>query len=245
MSWDISEYDVCLKLSQDMLATKPNKNVYQKWLIDKQTKAMAKEGATADDIAAEVERLNKDLDHTIDDSDGSAAKFTTFSRDENGYYIESYMIKGYLKNAGQTLKQYGQQKQLKSLVSKYCFVGPDKIYVAPPDFKADKVERPLRAQTPMGERVSIAVSDSLPAGTEIKFKVKCLEGNVKQGLLETLFDYGEFQGLGQWRTSGVYGTFTYTLTEAGGKCKAKKVKAEPEAAEVEPLAPVSGYTLGG
>lgn len=247
MAWEIDEYDVTLTLTQPMLATKPNKQVYMKWLIEKQTKEMKKEERSEDDIAAEVERIKKDLDHTVDDESGESAKFTTFSKDETGVYIESYMIRGYLKNAGQTLKQYGAQKQLKSLLNKYCFVGPDKIYVAPPDTKHEKVERPLRAQTPMGERVSIAVSDQLPAGTEIKFRVKCLQGYVKRGLLETLFDYGEFQGLGQWRNSGIYGTFTYTLTEAG---ETKLEKAQKRVATIhdevdcEPPAPVSDYKLG-
>ena len=67
--------------------------------------------------------------------------------------------------------------------------------------KLDFCERPLRAQTPMGERVSIAKSESVPAGTTAEFEIECLDPKLEDMVRECL-DYGAKRGLGQWRNSG-------------------------------------------
>lgn len=67
--------------------------------------------------------------------------------------------------------------------------------------KVDFCERPLRAQTPMGERVSIAKSESVPAGATAEFEIECLDPKLEDMVRECL-DYGAKRGLGQWRNSG-------------------------------------------
>lgn len=67
--------------------------------------------------------------------------------------------------------------------------------------KLDFCERPLRAQTPMGERVSIAKSESVPAGSTAEFEIQCLDPKLEDMVRECL-DYGVLRGLGQWRNSG-------------------------------------------
>ena len=61
--------------------------------------------------------------------------------------------------------------------------------------------------TAQGERVAIASSEMIPAGTSAVFTVTILadelEGRVRQWL-----DYGRFNGFGQWR-NGSYGRFTW------------------------------------
>ena len=68
-------------------------------------------------------------------------------------------------------------------------------------------QRPLRAQTAQGERVSLANSEELPAGTSAEFSVRLLDEGHEPLILEWL-DCGKLRGLGQWRNSGK-GRFTW------------------------------------
>lgn len=76
------------------------------------------------------------------------------------------------------------------------------------------IERPLRASTPQGERVALARSDTAPAGTRLIFTLKVLgDDAVNEATLHEWLSYGEYQGLGQWRSGG-YGRFEYALEKA-------------------------------
>lgn len=72
------------------------------------------------------------------------------------------------------------------------------------------LERPLRAATAQGERVTLARSDTVPAGSTLVFTINVLGGSISEELLREWLDYGENRGLGQWRNAG-YGRFGYTL----------------------------------
>ena len=62
-------------------------------------------------------------------------------------------------------------------------------------------ERPLRASTPQGERVALAISEEIPAGATMEFTITCMdEKDLK--LVREWLDYGYYRGLGQWRNSG-------------------------------------------
>ena len=54
---------------------------------------------------------------------------------------------------------------------------------------------------PQGERVSIAKSESVPAGSTAEFEIECLDPKLEDMVRECL-DYGTKRGLGQWRNSG-------------------------------------------
>ena len=96
------------------------------------------------------------------------------------------------------------------------------------------LERPLRASTPQGERVTLVRSDSVPVGTTLEFTLRVL-GAIRRKVLEEWFGYGLFRGLCQWRNGG-YGRFQYELenitdelpedTDDGQKAKVKKAKAK-------------------
>lgn len=62
-------------------------------------------------------------------------------------------------------------------------------------------QRPLRGQTPQGERIALANSETIPAGSWIEFTIKCLCDSHETAVREWL-DYGELRGIGQWRNSG-------------------------------------------
>lgn len=75
-------------------------------------------------------------------------------------------------------------------------------------------ERPLRAQTPMGERVALSISESIPAGSTLEFEVLCMTDSMKELVMECL-DYGALRGLGQWRNSGK-GRYLYDILDDEG-----------------------------
>ena len=92
-------------------------------------------------------------------------------------------------------------KNYKQAIDGMIFVKPREIPYDLHGLKMDYCERPLRAQTPMGERVSIAKSETVPAGSTVEFEFVFLDPNLEKMVRECL-DYGVFRGLGQWRNSG-------------------------------------------
>lgn len=137
--------------------------------------------------------------------------YTTFMRDEDGIFIYNYMIQGFLRENGNTLKDDLGVKYLKSKLENNLFITPRKIRF----YKEENVirdydatlSRSLRASTPQGPRTMIQKSDLVAAGSRLTFTLtlhdhKELTGDVLQGILE----YGQYRGLGQWRNGG-YGTF--------------------------------------
>ena len=63
------------------------------------------------------------------------------------------------------------------------------------------MSQPLRAQTAQGERIALANSETVPAGSTIEFKVVLLKDDHEK-LLKEWLDYGRYKGIGQWRNSG-------------------------------------------
>lgn len=132
--------------------------------------------------------------------------WTGFHKDEKGLFIYNYMIKGFLKNAGNVLKDIVKIKNLRSKINSYVFIFPRKIYFgqAEPD---GIIERPLRAMTAQGPRVTLARSDFIKAGKEFEVEISLIpHKELKMPVIMTLFDYGKLVGLGQFR-SGDYGQF--------------------------------------
>lgn len=134
--------------------------------------------------------------------------WTGFHKDEKGYFIYDYMIRGFLKNAGNILKESLKIKALASKIDKFVFVFPRRIYL-PIKELTDVLERPLRAMTMQGPRVTLARSDTVPAGTCLQFTIQLLPCEIDMETLESLFEYGELCGLGQFR-NGSYGRFIVT-----------------------------------
>jgi hypothetical protein len=69
--------------------------------------------------------------------------------------------------------------------------------------------------TPLGERVAIARSEMLPAGTWFRCGMTVIQcpreqDRLTEAVIRELLDYGWFKGLLQWRNGG-YGRFRYTL----------------------------------
>jgi len=161
----------------------------------------------------------------VDGQEALEKTTTYFPADENGPFLWDYQIKGFLKEAMECIVESGEYTaaELKpaklSLWGPTCrkrfdrqvFVGPRKIYLhLPPDAAMGMRERPLRALTMKGERVSLARSQTCPAGTTITVEIETLADSIDP-YIEACLDYGKFRGIGQWRNSGC-GRFIWTRT---------------------------------
>lgn len=142
--------------------------------------------------------------------------------------VLAYQFKGYCKDACGMLRRVpGTASEkvaaYKKLIDGLLFVQPKEIeLVLPKGAEIGVCERPLRAQTPQGERVALARSETVPAGTTLSFTIKLLSDKLLDPLEEWL-EYGQLRGLGQWRNSGM-GTFeaAFEIVKGKGKKSAKK-----------------------
>jgi hypothetical protein len=188
-----------LTLTSDILGTIPkNKEIYTKFVATKCVDAGLSE---------------KEVDTVPDIEDKG---WTGFRTDEHGPFLPSYMIRGFLKAAAVALKAQSEIKNYKSKIDNLVFVFPDRIRltrdkktVMEPD---GAYERPLRAMTMQGPRVSLAKSDSISSGVKLKFTIEIIGNHegVNQDWIKDLFEYGRFSGLGQFRNGG-FGRFTAVI----------------------------------
>jgi len=131
---------------------------------------------------------------------------------DGGPVLIDYVVKGFLKDACSMLRRVSGTKSSKvvayrKVIDGLVFASPREIRIHLPEgMLMGVLERPLRAQTAQGERVTLARSDTCPAGSRIGFTLTVL-GGVSEALLCEWLEYGELRGLGQWRNAG-YGTFT-------------------------------------
>ena len=153
-------------------------------------------------------------------------RLTVFPKLPNGTpFVYDYQIKGMFKDSCKMLAKAGKAgypggkacvaiKAYKQAIDGLIFVEPRCIPYNLHGLKMDYCERILRANTPMGERTSIAKSESVPEGSTIEFRVVCLDPALEKMVKECL-DYGTMRGLGQWRNSGK-GRFVWDLLDASG-----------------------------
>lgn len=189
-------FKVRLTLTEDILGTASNNSeLYADYIASKapDESLMAQEVADFDPTQA----LEKAM--------------TIFPRLEDGTpFLFDYQIKGFLKDtAGVLRKVTGTQsskiKAYKKEIDGLVFVEPRKIPIKMSG-PMDICQRPLRASTPMGERVALAASESIPAGSTIEFEVIAFTDQLEAMVHECLA-FGIRRGLGQWRNSGK-GRFT-------------------------------------
>jgi hypothetical protein len=124
-----------------------------------------------------------------------------------------YQIKGFFKDAAGMLRKVtkshsSELKAYKKAIDGLLFVEPRKIPITLSG-EMGECQRPLRAQTAQGERIAIAHSETIPAGSTIDITIKCLDGSLLPAVKEWM-DYGVLRGIGQWRNSGK-GRFEYEI----------------------------------
>jgi len=214
---NLIEYKVKITMTEDMLGTVPkNKDIFgthiQKEAVDKGIITQEQ----ADQEIESVEQLEE-------------KGWTGFMKDDKGVFLFDYVFRGFLKASAKALSEMIGMKAVKSKVDMYLFVNPRKLYLTR-DGKNIKeadgtMSRSLRSEGPRGPRVFLAKSDVVKAGAEIDLMLRVLPSKDKDFSLDTikeLLDYGELQGLGQFR-NGSYGRFTYTIEEMPNNAKIRKL----------------------
>lgn len=188
-----NKYDLCFELIEPILGTIPkDRNVFENFIMDQAKTEMEKEKAT------------EDLDRVPEEAESRG--WTGFYEDAEGHPIlMDYQFKGFLKNAGNVMKGALKIKNLRSHIEQTVFVNPRSIVLA--DKPDDVLERPLRAMTMQGPRVSLVRSDMINPGRVYPLELQVLEGSVvTEAALRDILSYGELSGLLQWRNGG-YGRF--------------------------------------
>lgn len=188
---------------EELLGTASNNpNIHSEFIASKAEDAMK--------VAEEVDAIG--VDEYIEKS------MTVFPRDKDGNPIMwDYQFKGFFKDSAGVLRKIpgskcSKVKAYKKEIDGLLFVYPRAIALNMPEGKRlSTCERPLRAQTPMGERVALANSETAPAGTYFDIEIECLTDSMYDLALECL-DYGKRRGIGQWRNSGK-GRFTYEIMD--------------------------------
>lgn len=149
---------------------------------------------------------------------------TVFPKDKDGKPIAwDYQWRGYLKDAFKSLKKVpksecGKIKAYKQEIDGLIFVEPRMIpIVLPEGAEMGICQRPLRAQTMQGERVALASSETVPAGSTMTFEIQMLAdtksgGNVHEKAVVEALNYGRLRGFGQWRNASK-GRFHYEILD--------------------------------
>jgi len=205
---DMTKLKVRLTFTEPVLGTRPgNPELLQKYILDKARKKHP-------DLPPEMEEEELIAMPAVEEAVDE--KSTFFSRDEEGNPILwDFMFKGLFKEACWALRRVpktasGKLKAYIKEIHGLIFVFPRKIKLELPEGTSPEIyERPLRGQTPKGERVSIARSEMLPAGTTCEFEVRTLSIDMMDAIDEWL-QYGALKGMCQFRT-GSFGRFTYEL----------------------------------
>ena len=192
---------------EGLLGTAPNdEDVYKNFIASKAPDAKPIE----DEIAA------------VGVDEVAERGMTVFPRDPDGNPILfDYQIKGFFKDAcgmlsrltekdesgkKKTKNESGKISAYKKVIDVLIFVEPRMIPIQI-NGEVGICQRPLRASTAQGDRVALAMSEEIPAGSSVEFTVRCLDDNNAKAVREWM-EYGVLRGIGQWRNSGK-GRFTF------------------------------------
>lgn len=217
---------VRLTLTEEALGSQPgSKTEFDGFFRDRAAKTIAEEAVRVDPETGEQLRYSEDEANALVSQERSAISAddaldrgrTVFPRDEQGRpCMYGYQLKGAFKDACGMLRRVKGSKSSK--LTAYRKIIDGLIFVdermSPFVFDYHETEdcvRPLRASTPQGERVSIARSETVPAGSTITFTITSLEVSYWPTIEEWL-NYFNRRGLCQWRNSGK-GTCTWEYVD--------------------------------
>jgi len=197
----MKQYDVTITFTREILGGVPkDRNVYASYIA-------SKAALTDEELAEELATIE------VVEEKG----WTGFHMRDGKPFLCDYVIKGFFKDACKMMRRVrgsasAKLRAYKQVIDGLVFVEPREIVLELPDGAEMAVlERPLRAQTAQGERVTLARSDTCPPGTKARFTVTILDG-VSEQLLREWLDYGAMRGIRRWRNAG-YGTFVYEYVE--------------------------------
>lgn len=191
-------YDVKLTLVEPMLGTvTKDPAIYEAYIA-------SKAALTDDELAEELATVEKVEERG----------WTGFHQLDGEPVIYNYMVRGFLKAACGALRRVdgtlsSKVRAYKKIIDGLVFIKPRRIPLNLNGGEMGVLERPLRAQTARGERIALARSDTVPAGTTLEFTIEVL-GVVSEEQLREWLSYGVRVGLGQWRSAS-WGSFSYQM----------------------------------
>lgn len=141
--------------------------------------------------------------------------------------VGDHMVYGFLKAAAEAIGRTMPKKNAtmlqsisytQSIINQHVrceqqFIPFDKDVRKNSDGSVSYLQRSLRAMTMQGPRISLAKSEVVEAGANLEFTLKVMPNSpLTEEVLRQLFAYGEFVGLGQWRSAG-NGVFSAVITK--------------------------------
>lgn len=143
---------------------------------------------------------------------------TVFPRNKEGQpIVYDYQWKGFFKDTCGALqkmkdeacaKESAKLKAYKKVIDGCIFVEPRMIPFDGWNGVMESCQRPLRGQTAQGERIALANSEMIHAGTSNTFDV--IVPDQYEKLVYEWLNRGKYRGMLQWRNGG-YGRFTYEI----------------------------------
>lgn len=193
---------VKITFTEDLLGTAPNTaEIYRDFIG-----AKGPEGVTRDD---EIEMYGAE--------EVTSKGTTIFQRTgDDKPYMFDYQWRGFFKEKISFLKKIeaskcAKLKAFKKEMDGLIFIA-DRKNVIEPSGPITLLQRPLRASTAQGERVSLACSECIPAGSTTEITILGMLDSYYEPIKECL-KYGRLSGTGQWRGSGGMGRFTHEIIE--------------------------------
>lgn len=191
MGMNVTNMRVRLTFTDELLGTASNDpSIHEAFIASK--------APDAPSTAEEVEALG--VEEVVEKG------MTVFPRTADGDpFIWDYQIKGFFKDSCGMLRkasgsESGKIKAYKKEIDGLIFIEERQIPISLSG-EITSCQRPLRAASPQGERVALANSEAIPAGSSIEFTIQILDSHLKNAVKEWL-DYGKLRGIGQWRNSG-------------------------------------------
>jgi len=194
---------------EEMLATLPgNKEIARDFVAAKNPNGPAvDETEVIENMAATLEKQTMYFARTV------LAK-----KVESGHpFLYDYQVKGFFKGACQAMIDSGiftKDELKKNRLTRWTYkrtidsqihVAPRKVLFELPEGTDPQelsfCERPLRGDTPKGERIALARSEAVPAGTAIVVDIRLLNRKLF-GFVKAWLDFGQLIGIGGWRNSG-------------------------------------------
>lgn len=180
---------------------------------------------TIEELLEYAKEVSKDYDEML--AKGETQKSTVFMRDKDGWpLISTHMMIG---NYKENLKSIVNNTLVKTraITTKVAvgevmatdikvvenFVRPSKDIVRKPDGTIDILERPIHFNFKGETKSAIAMSEYLPAGTEIAFMLRIRADSPVLDVLDELLEMGKNNGIGQWRGSGKKGNYQYKIED--------------------------------
>lgn len=208
-----ADVKVKLTFTNEVLGTcSANPDIHSEFIASKAPDAESRD----EEIARLIE--NEGLDEAIE---RNMTVFPRMEGDPETPIFYAYQFKGFFKEAARSMKKVPKSRTSKMKaylkeIDNLIFVYSDEAQ-NPNDVpirlsgEMGVCQRPLRASTAQGERIALASSETVPAGSWCVIIIRMLNPE-DWPYIEEWLTYGQYHGMLQWRNSGK-GTFVWEIVQ--------------------------------